>query len=495
MNTPLLVLPIAAPAALATLYLAAGWRPATAWTGLASPATILVCAAALARAITHHGPQTAYGGLLHADALTVWILLGIGAVALLACAASPAYLADEHDSAGGGPAGARRYGILIHLFLATMTAATMTENLGVLWICVEATTIVTAFLVGHHRSRAGVEAAWKYVVICSAGISLAFLGTVITYDAARHAGIPEDRALNWTVLLAHADQLDPGTMRLGIALVILGFGAKAGLLPLHAWLPDAHSQAPAPVSALMSGVLLAVSFTAVLRYKTIADLALGTGYARTLLLLTGLATLALSAALLLTQHDYKRMLAYSSMEHMALIAVAAAVGTQPAVAALLLHMAGHGMAKTAAFCSAGHILHLEHTARISSIRGLLSRAPGIATLFALAILALLALPPFSLFASELGIVRATFTAGLGWAGAAALALVLLAFAAITTKTTAMLLGRAAEGPGAATLPIRLPFTAWAAPVTAVVCCAALGVSVKPLSHLLTLAAATVVGGR
>lgn len=493
MNTLLLLLPIAVPVVLAALYAAAGRRPVTAWTGLLSPLTTLPCAAILARSVTAGGAVTGAGSLLRADALSVWILLGIGAVALLACAASPAHLAADRENGDLDAAGARRYGVLVQLFLAAMAGAVLAANLGLLWVCVEATTIVTAFLVGHRRTRTSVEAAWKYVVVCSVGIALAFLGTVVVYDAARHAGLSEDQALNWPVLLAHAHQLDPSATRLGIALVILGFGAKAGLVPLHAWLPDAHSQAPAPVSALMSGVLLAVAFTAVLRYQAVADAALGHGYARALLLVVGLATLTLAAALLLVQHDYKRMLAYSSMEHMALIAVAAAVGTRAAIAALLLHMAGHGLAKTAAFTSAGQILHLQRTARIDQVRSLVAHAPGLGAAFGLAVLALLGLPPFSLFASELGIARAAFAAHLGWAIATALVLALLAFAALAARAAAMLLGPAPDAPGTARVPHRLSLSSAAPPVIGLLGCAALGISIQPLTHLLSLAAATVQG--
>src|SRR5439155_18454737 len=166
-----------------------------------------------------------------------------------------------------------------------------------------------------------------------------------------------------------------------------------------AWLPDAHSQAPAPISALMSGVLLSVAFYAVLRLKVIADAALGPAYLRTLLLIIALTTLAVAAILLIGQRDYKRMLAYSSMEHMGLIALAAAIGTHLAVAALLLHMAGHGLAKTVAFLSSGHILHRHHSSQITDVRALATRMPSLAGLFGLAVLALLGFPPAPLFAS------------------------------------------------------------------------------------------------
>ncbi|GGX87468.1 proton-conducting transporter transmembrane domain-containing protein [Streptomyces hiroshimensis] len=463
-------------------------RPLTGRLGLVSPFAILTCGAVLACTVPDDGPVTAYGRLLRADALTVWMLLTVGAVACLACAANPAHLAHERTDL---PA-ARRYHLLIHAFLAAMSAAVLAANLGVLWVAIEATTIVTAFLVGHRRTRASVEAAWKYVVICSAGIALAFLGTVLLYYAARQAGIPEAYALDWQILAARADRLDPSVTRLATGLVVLGFGAKAGLAPLHAWLPDAHSQAPAPVSALMSGVLLSVAFAALLRYKVIADAALGAGFTRTLLAGVALATLALAAALLLAQRDCKRMLAYSSMEHMSLIALGAAVGSPLALSAVLLHMAGHGLAKTVAFCASGHIARLCGTTRIGRIRGLLAHAPCLGTAFAAAVIALLGFPPFGLFASELGLFRAGFLSGPRWAVAAALVLMLIAFAALAARTSRMLLGPP-PGEDDEEEPVPLGADAAAPLVAGLAACAALGVTTGPLTALLT-EAGEIIGG-
>ncbi len=459
------------------------------WAGLASPAVILACGAALAAGVLDDGPVAAYSGLLRADALTAWMLLVVGAVALIACASSPSYLARERAAGRATDRTVWRYHVLVQAFLGAMCLAVVTANLGVLWVAVEATTIVTAFLVGHRRTRASVEAAWKYVVICSAGIALAFLGTVLLYYAARQAGVSEAWALDWPTLVARADRLDPAVTRLGITLIILGFGAKAGLVPLHAWLPDAHSQAPAPVSALMSGVLLSVAFTALLRYQVIADAALGPAFTRGLLTGIALLTLALAAALLLAQRDYKRMLAYSSMEHMSLIALAAAVGSPLALAAALLHIAGHGLAKATAFCASGRILHLRGTSKIGRVRGLLAQFPWLGAVFGLAVVALLGLPPFGIFASELGLARAAFASGMGWAMAVALLLVLIAFAALATRTARMLLGpapvprttdEAASAESASALwPLCLGLAA----------CAALGTALGPLADLLTQAAA------
>ena len=459
------------------------------WVGLLSPAVILACGSLLAADVVEDGVRQAYSGLLRADALTAWMLLVVGAVALIACGSAPAYLAGERTAGRVSEQTVWRYHALVHAFLAAMCLAVTTANLGVLWVAIEATTIVTAFLVGHRRTRNSVEAAWKYVVICSAGIALAFLGTVLIYYAARQAGIAEARALDWPTLVARADRLDPAVTRLGITLIVLGFGAKAGLVPLHAWLPDAHSQAPAPVSALMSGVLLSVAFAAILRYRVIADAALGPDFTRVLLAGIALLTLVLAAGLLLAQRDFKRMLAYSSMEHMSLIALAAAIGSPLALSAALLHIAGHGLAKSVAFCASGRILQLTGTARIGRVRGLLARAPTAAGAFGLAVAALMAFPPFSLFASELGIARAGFAAGqgLGWVTAVTLLLVLVAFAALASRTARMLLGPPTGTPADAG-----PSAAWPL-LLGLAACAALGVALGPLTDLL-YAAAQAIGG-
>ncbi|KWW97724.1 hydrogenase [Carbonactinospora thermoautotrophica] len=488
MTSLLLYVPLAAPALAALATAVAGWRRATAWAGVTAPALLLTAAVGTA-AVTTSGRALTAGGLLRADALTAFMLLVIGAVAVVATWAGVHHVGEELAAGRTTAAAARRYGVLVQAFVATMALAVLADNLGLLWVALEATTIVTAFLVGHRRDRASVEAAWKYVVLCSGGIAVAFLGTVCVYAAARHAGGHGTAALDWTFLIQHAHQLDPAVMRLAAGLIVVGFGTKAGLAPMHAWLPDAHSQAPAPVSALMSGVLLSVAFYAILRCKVIADAALGAGYTRALLLAAALASLAIAALLLISQRDYKRMLAYSSIEHMGLVALGAATGSRLAIAAVLLHILGHGLGKAVLFCGAGRILSVTRTSRIAAVRGLLTEHPALAAAFGLGLVALLGLPPFSLFASELGIARAATAAGLGWAVAAAFGFVLVIFAALARHGATMLLG----GPAAHTAAtVADPARGIAPLAVGLLACAALGLVLGPLQPLLH-AAATLVG--
>ncbi|MEP6817180.1 MAG: proton-conducting transporter membrane subunit [Marmoricola sp.] len=422
-------------------------RTAT-WVTVAAALTILVDGI-VAATLTVGGAALTTGSVLRVDALSSVMLIVIGSVGVIATWASVGFVDGEVASGEVSAGDIRRYATLLPVFLAAMALAVSVDNLGVLWAAIEATTIVTAFLVGHRRSRGSVEATWKYVMICSVGIALAYLGTICVYYAARQTSIPAHGALDWTQLAAHAHELDPGVMRIAFALLVLGFGAKAGMVPLHSWLPDAHSQAPAPVSALMSGVLLPVAVYALMRYRVIAVESLDLSFVRTLLLVVALASLLLATSLIIAQRDYKRLLAYSSIEHMALVVVGLAVGTQLAFAAVLLHIVGHGLGKAVLFCGAGQILTAERTSQIAGVRGLLGRRPALAACFGVGFLALLGLPPFSLFTSELGLARAAAADGMGWVIAVALSLLGVVFVSIVVHLAPMVLGAGAASHPAA----------------------------------------------
>jgi hydrogenase-4 component F len=489
-STLILLVPLLAPLAAAAAAGLAGWRRAVAWSTVGA-AGVILAAGVLAAIRTTDGSALTAGGVLRADALSSVMLLVIGGVAVIATWAGVSYLEEELAAGHTDARGARLYGVLVPLFLAAMVLAVLARNLGVMWAAVEATTIVTAFLVGHRRSRASLEATWKYVMICSVGIAMAYLGTVLVYYASQQAGIAGHGSLDWTVLVGNADQLDPGVMRLAVALLVLGFGTKAGLVPMHSWLPDAHSQAPAPVSALMSGVLLSVAVYALLRYRVIAVAAIDPRFVRTLLLVVALASLGFAASMLLAQRDYKRLLAYSSIEHMGFVVVGVAAGTPLAIAAVLLHILGHGLGKAVLFCGSGQILAAEGTTEISRVRGLLTRQPVLAGTFALGLAALLGLPPFSLFVSELALARAATAAGLGWAVALALVLLLVVFVAVAARTAGMLFGSSTGTEGHEPLPRSRGVAAVAAAplVAGLVVLAVLGIVAWPLEQLLRAAAA------
>ncbi|QIS14541.1 proton-conducting transporter membrane subunit [Nocardia arthritidis] len=484
--TSLILLAILAPVAAAVAGAVAGWRRATALFTVAAAIVVLVCAGCLGAGL-HGREHVLLDGLLRADALSATMLTVIGVVGTLATWAGIGYIDAELAEGHADERQARAYAALVPTFLAAMVIAVCANNIGITWVAVEATTVATAFLVGHRRTKSALEATWKYVVICSVGIVVAFLGTVLLNFAARHAGIPTEQTLDLDVLLTHASQLDPGVTRLAGGLLLIGYCAKAGLAPFHTWLADAHSQAPAPVSALMSGVLLSVAFSVLLRVKTIVDTATGTTYLRTGLLIIGLLTLSIAALMLTVTRDVKRMLAYSSMENMGLIAIAAAAGTELAIAALLLHVLAHGIGKTILFLSTGPLQAAHDSTAIAAISAVAARSRLIGTTFAVGTVVLLGLPPFAMFASELAIARSLTDARLAWALGAALLLIAIAFAALVRNTSRILLGTAPNGAPAITVPATLA----AALVTGVAVSIALGITAGPLTDLFTTAAGQV----
>ncbi|WP_330181555.1 proton-conducting transporter membrane subunit [Nocardia sp. NBC_01503] len=484
--TALVLGAILAPGGAAALGALAGWRRGTAVFTTLSALAVLTCGTMLGTGLNGRSYVLA-GGLLRVDALSVTMLLVIGVVGTLATCAGIGYIDAELAHGHTDAHGARTYAALVPAFLAAMALAVCANNIGVIWVGVEATTVVTAFLVGHRRSRTALEATWKYVVICSVGIIVAFLGTVLLYFASRHAGAPSEQALNLDVLLTHASHLDPGVTRMAGGLLLIGYGAKAGLVPFHSWLADAHSQAPAPVSALMSGVLLAVALSVVLRIKPVIDAATGTGYLRAGLLIVGLATLSIAASMLTVARDLKRLLAYSSMENMGLIAIAAAAGTRLAIAALLLHVLAHGIGKTVLFLSTGPLQAAHQSTTIATITGVAARSRVIGSTFGVGMVVLLGLPPFAMFASELAIARSLADAHLAWALAIALLLIAVAFAALVRNTSRILLGAAPDGAPV----IAVPRSMTLALLTGVALSIALGITAGPLTDLFTTAAAQV----
>jgi hydrogenase-4 component F len=484
--TGLLLTAILAPVGASVATLVAGWRRATATLIVFSAVVVLGCGAALGFRVGS-GTQFALGGLLRVDALTVTMLIVIGIVAALATWASIGYVDTELAHDHTDMRGARMYGALTAAFLAAMVVAVCANNIGVIWIAIEATTVITAFLVGHRRTRGALEATWKYVVICSVGIAIAFLGTVLLYYAAEHAGAPAAAALNLDVLAAHAGGLNPDIARLAGGLLLIGYGAKVGLFPFHTWLADAHSQAPAPVSALMSGVLLSVAFSVLIRVKPIIDAAAGRTFMRSWLLVIALATLVVAALMLTVTPDIKRMLAYSSMENMGLIAIAAAAGTTLAIAALLLHVLAHGIGKTVLFLASGQLQAAHSSTAIADISAVLRRSRLIGVSLAVGVIVLLGLPPFAMFASELAIVRSLADARLTGAVGAGLLLVTIAFAALARNFGRILLG----GRPVDTPEIVVPRTVAAALVIGVAASMVLGVTAGPLTGLFTAAASDV----
>ncbi len=384
------------------------------------------------------GTLEALDGLLYADALSALLVVVITLLGAIAAVYAVSYLRAE------GETRTRRFFALFHLFLFTMLLAVTTNNLGVMWVAVEGTTLATVFLVNLRNTRTSLEAAYKYLVISSVGIALAFIGTALMYSTGS-AQVGES-AVDWTALRAAATTLNPQVVRLAFVFILIGYGTKSGFAPMHTWLPDAHSEAPAPISALMSGVLLNVGLYALLRFKIITDAAVGAEFSCNLLLGIGLLSLAVAALFLLTQRNYKRMLAYSSVEHMGIIALGLGFGGYLGVLGALLHLVGHALAKSLLFILSGSVLLKFHTTEIRGVRGLLRAAPWVGGAFLAGTLALLGMPPFSLFISEFLIARAGLESRAPWLAVIAIALFVVVFGAMLANVNRMLYGAPSETP-------------------------------------------------
>jgi hydrogenase-4 component F len=286
-------------------------------------------------------------------------------------------------------------------FLAAMTLVTLSQHFALLWVAVEATTLFSAPLIYFHRHHRSLEAAWKYLLIASVGIALALLGTFLLAIASQGAGLGLDQMLNSTL------SAQPGWLKAAFILLLVGYGTKMGLAPLHTWLPDAHSEAPSLVSALMSGALLNCAFLGILRaYQVLASAGLQP-FAQGLLLLMGLLSMAVAAVFIIRQTDYKRMLAYSSVEHMGILAVGISAGG-PAVFGAMLHAVNHSVAKGLLFFVAGNALALYHSTGMRQVRGMLRSLPISGPLWIAGLFAVTGSPPFGAFISEFTILQGTF---------------------------------------------------------------------------------------
>ena len=398
-------------------------------------AGVLLCRTVLAG----DAAVTAAQGFWRVDSLSALLALSIAGVACLAAICAPGM--DGDDGYNGKQI--RRFRIFVNAFTLMMLVAVTTNNVGIMWVTIEATTIASALVIPLHRTKSSVEASWKYLLICSVGIALAFAGTVLAYfDFVSTAGQVPD-ALNWTVLRGAAPLMHPELMQLAFAFILVGYGTKAGLAPMHTWLPDAHSEAPAPMSAMMSGVLLAVAMYAVVRWKAVVDLT-AASFAENLLLAAGLLSVLVGSLSLVIQRHYKRMLAYSSIEHIGLVAIGLGLGPLGTFAAFL-HLVNHAVAKSMAFLLAGRILHRYKTTEIARVTGLLRAMPWTGSLFAAGVLALVGLPPFGLFVSEFLLVRAAVLTGRTWVAASVLLLLLVAFVSLFNHLNRMLYGAVPDG--------------------------------------------------
>ncbi|HUB73198.1 MAG TPA: proton-conducting transporter membrane subunit [Solirubrobacteraceae bacterium] len=396
---------LAVPLVAVLLTLLDGWRLARAAT-LLSGVAALGLAIAIAIDVEHGRVLDTADGWLRADSLSAVFLLATGLLYAMAAAFSIGYLGVEETRPGFAPF-ARRYFALLNLFGWTMLLVSLASDFGTLWVAVELTTIVSALLVAIDRTDAALEASWKYVLIASSGLGIALLSIILMYATGTHvlgsAYIPR-----FTRFIAHAHGLSPDAVRLAFVLALVGFGTKVGFVPVHTWLPDAHSEAPAPVSAMLSGSLLAAAFYAILRFFQVAVANGDRAFAEHALIVFGVISLVAASFFVLRQGNFKRLLAYSSIEHMGIVALGIGFGAPLAVAGALLHVITHASAKGLAFFGAGSLLRGYGTKEVEGVTDAGRRMPWTGPMFMAAALALAGLPVSGVFRSELEIVLGGF---------------------------------------------------------------------------------------
>jgi hydrogenase-4 component F len=403
----LLLTPLAAGLTLAFI----GDRPAGGWLNVLASAFGFLVSLWMAWNVLEHGAFLTAGKQLYVDAFNVYLIVLTAFVGMTTAIFSRPYMQHEVERGRIGKRRMRLYHSMYQGFMFAMLLALTANNLGILWVAMEAATLSTVLLVSLYRTPESVEAAWKYFILCGVGIAQALFGTVLLYFAAETTlGADRDDTLLWNVLYAQAGQLEPTVMILAFVFLLVGYGTKVGLVPLHNWLPDAHSEGPTPMSAVLSGLLLNVALYALVRVKMLVDGAVQTPLAGYLMMGFGMLSFTVAALFLHRQQDIKRMFSYSSVEHMGLMTFAFGVGGSLATFAALLHMTVHSLTKSAIFVTVGHAAQLAGTQRIEHIRGILRTQPAIGWGLIIGVVAIVGLPPFGVFASEFLLLTATMKA-------------------------------------------------------------------------------------
>ncbi|MFA6584454.1 MAG: hydrogenase 4 subunit F [Elusimicrobiaceae bacterium] len=359
--------------------------------------------------VIEKGPVISRNTYFYADALSVFMLFIVGLLGLASAAFSTSYMRHEAEKNAVSQASLRTYYPLLHFFIFAMLLTTLANNLGLMWISIEATTLISVFFVGFYRKKASIEAAWKYMILCTVGIAFALFGTLMLYFSASVSGVIP--SLNWSELAASAHKLNPKLVKLSFIFILLGYGTKAGLAPMHTWLPDTHSQSPTPISALLSGVLIKCAIYGILRFHILALRCLGADFSGKLFLFFGILSLCIATPFILFQRDYKRLLAYCSIEHIGIICVGIGFGGPLGIFGALFHMFNHAIAKALMFLTGGGIAVKYGTKKLQHVTGVLKAMPVTGPLFAAGVLALAGFPPFSLFVSEFYILVAGIAGG------------------------------------------------------------------------------------
>jgi hydrogenase-4 component F len=403
----------------------------------------LTCIASVWLGITfvNHGPIELLHGQLYLDALNICYLVLTTFILTTTAIFSQRYMLHNLEEKRINSKLYHLYHILYQAFAFTMILALMANNLGILWVAVEGATLATALLVSLYRTPEAIEAAWKYFVLCIVGIALALFGTICVYFSAQ--GLLSQsgpNALLWTFLHNNTHLLNPQILTIAFVFLFVGYGTKVGLVPLHFWLPDAHSESPAPMSALLSGLLLNLGLYAILRFKMIVDPALGNNLTGYLMMTFGLLSFAVASFLMYRQKNIKRLFSYSSIEHLGLITFAFGLGKDLAVFAALFYSLMHSLVKSAIFMTVGDVIMLFKTQELSKIRGLIQLKPIVGWSLLISTLAICGFPPFGIFTSKLLIIISTAQQHL-WLAMIIVAILLVAIAALLYNIHTIVYGK------------------------------------------------------
>ncbi len=363
--------------------------------------------AGLALEVIMHGPMLAGGKFFFVDAFNVYLSVLTSFVSMTTAIFSRSYMRKEREHGRVGHMRMRFYHAMFQLFIFAMLLCLLTNSIGILWIAMELATLSTVLLVSLYRTPTAIEAAWKYFILCGVGIAQALFGTVLLYFAAEKVLGEGGEALLWTNLNQVSGSLEPTVLSLAFVFLMVGYGTKVGLVPLHNWLPDAHSEGPTPISAVLSGLLLNVALYALVRCKVLVDGSTGTHHAGNIMMGFGLLSILVAAFSLLRQKDIKRMFSYSSIEHMGIATFAFGLGGPIATFGALLHMLVHSLAKSSIFFTVGHASQMHRTQQMDKIKGLFKGNPLVGWGLMFGVMAIVGMPPFGVFTSEFLILTAT----------------------------------------------------------------------------------------
>jgi len=404
-----------------------------------------------------HGAVTALDGFLRADALSS-LVIGLTAFVALVCSIYAVGFFRRDLSVGRiTEPQLRHYYVLAPLFVSTMLLALLADNLGVMWVAIESTTLASVLLVTFYNQKTSFEAGWKYIIIGSVGISLALFGTVIMYSSAVGVlGAHAAHGMSWSVLVEIADKFNPTAMRLAFVMVLLGYGTKAGLAPMHTWKPDAYSEAPVPAATLLGAGFINCAIYAIIRFDVLAEKCLGHAFPSSLLVGFGIFSILLAAPFVLVQRNFRRLLAYSSIDHAGIMVAALGFGGKLGVLGAVLHMVFHGVTKPLMFFSAGNVQQHFRSPYLRKVRGVIHTLPWTGGLFLLATFAVTGTPPFSIFQSEFTALSGALAADRGWAAGLFVLGVVTIFVGFLLHMVKMNLGAAPEpAPVAAECPWKL----------------------------------------